>query len=185
MTGAAGPTRHAATEIANLSAMIVREATPGDLQEVALVVATVAPEGFLAAEPPVDVIDRAERFRRTVEGDGSARLWVLEDDGRVVGYLGAEETVPGVFSFGMAILPEARGRGGGKALVAALDEHADRRCAHKLWLETWTDNAGAIAFYAAIGFEVEGLKRDHYRRRDGTLRSTLLLARRVFRHGER
>jgi ribosomal protein S18 acetylase RimI-like enzyme len=159
--------------------VIVREARPEDLQEVALVVAAVAPEGVLAAEPPVDVAERVERFRGTVESPGTARLWVLEDGGRVVGYLGSEETVPGVFSFGMAILPEARGRGGGRALVRALDEHATRCGAHKLWLETWTDNAGGIAFYAATGFEVEGLKRDHYRRRDGTLRSTLLMARRV------
>jgi hypothetical protein len=29
------------------------------------------------------------------------------------------------------------------------------------------------------GFEVEGLERDHYRRRDGRLRSRLLMARRL------
>jgi RimJ/RimL family protein N-acetyltransferase len=40
----------------------------------------------------------------------------------------------------------------------------------------WTDNARAIALYAATGFEVEGLRRDHYRRRDGRLRSALLMA---------
>lgn len=157
----------------------MREATTEDLHAMALVVAAVAPEGFLAAQPPVDLDERTERFQKTVENDGTARLWVLEDDGRVVGYLGAEESLPGVFSLGMAILAEARGRGGGRALLAALDEHARRCGAHKLWLETWTDNAGAIAFYAAAGFEVEGLKREHYRRRDGTLRSTLLMARRV------
>jgi putative acetyltransferase len=159
--------------------VIVREATPDDLEAVALVVAAVAPEGYLGAQPPVDLAERAERFRRTVEADGSARLWVLEQDGRVVGYLGAEESVPGVFSLGMAMLPEARGRGGGRALLEALEVHARRSEAHKLWLEVWADNAQAIAFYAATGFEVEGLKRDHYRRRDGRLRSTLLMARRL------
>lgn len=159
--------------------MIVREATPDDLDAVARVVAAVAPEGFLGAQPPVDLTERAERFRRTVEGEGTARLWVLDDGGQVVGYLGAEETVPGVFSLGMAILSHARGQGGGRALLDALEEHARGCGAHKLWLEAWTDNAGAIAFYGATGFEVEGLKRDHYRRRDGRLRSTLLMARRL------
>ena len=43
-----------------------------------------------------------------------------------------------------------------------------RVSAHKISLEVWTDNARAIALYAAAGFEVEGLRRDHYRRRDGT-----------------
>jgi ribosomal protein S18 acetylase RimI-like enzyme len=94
-------------------------------------------------------------------------------------FLRAEESVPGVFSLGMAILPEARGRGGGRALLDSLEEHARGCGAHKLWLEAWSDNAAAIAFYAAAGFEVEGLKREHYRRRDGTLRSTMLMARRV------
>lgn len=40
----------------------------------------------------------------------------------------------------------------------------------------WTDNARAIALYASAGFAVEGVRRDHYRRRDGSLRSTLLMA---------
>jgi ribosomal protein S18 acetylase RimI-like enzyme len=159
--------------------VIVREASTGDVEAVALVVAAVAPEGFLGAQPPVDLTERAERLRRTVEGEGTARLWVLDDRGQVVGYLGAEETVPGVFSLGMAIVSQARGRGGGRALLAALEEHARSCGAHKLWLEVWTDNPGAIAFYGATGFEVEGLKRDHYRRRDGRLRSTLLMGRRL------
>jgi ribosomal protein S18 acetylase RimI-like enzyme len=156
--------------------VIVREATRDDVDGVAQVVAAVAPEGFLGAQPPVDLQERADRFRKTVEGDGTARLWVLDDDGRVVGYLGAEESFSGVFSLGMAMLQQARGRGGGRALLEALEAHARRSGAHKLWLEVWTDNAPAIGFYAALGFEVEGLKRDHYRRRDGRLRSTLLMA---------
>jgi ribosomal protein S18 acetylase RimI-like enzyme len=37
----------------------------------------------------------------------------------------------------------------------------------------------AIALYVAHGFEVGGVRRDHYRRRDGTLRSAILMGRRV------
>ncbi len=55
--------------------------------------------------------------------------------------------------------------------------HAPACGAHKIELEVWTDNARAIALYASAGFEVEGLRRDHYRRRDGRLRSALLMAR--------
>jgi L-amino acid N-acyltransferase YncA len=56
-------------------------------------------------------------------------------------------------------------------------EHAHACGAHKVELEVWVDNARAIALYASAGFEVEGLRRDHYRRRDGQLRSALLMAR--------
>jgi ribosomal protein S18 acetylase RimI-like enzyme len=33
----------------------------------------------------------------------------------------------------------------------------------------------ATGLYRSAGFEVEGLEHDHYRRRDGSLRSALLI----------
>ncbi len=153
--------------------VIVRLARDADLSEAALVAAAVAEEGFLGLQPPVDLEARAERYRELIEHDA---LWVLEQQGRIVGYAGAPETVPGVLSIGMAILAEARGQGGGRALLAAVQDHARATNAHKISLEVWIDNARAIALYAAAGFEVEGLRRDHYRRRDGSLRSTLIMA---------
>ncbi len=106
-------------------------------------------------------------------------MWVLEDEGEVVGEASVTSRITGVLSLGMAILPAARGRGGGRALLEAVLEHARATGAHKVDLEVWTDNARAINLYAAMGFEVEGLRRDHYRRRDGSLRSTLIMARRL------
>jgi putative acetyltransferase len=154
----------------------VRVARVADIDAAVRVMAAVAEEGFLGAQPPVDVEERAQRFRELIEREA---LWVLEDEGRVVGYAGAQQGVPGVLSIGMAVLADARGQGGGRSLLAAVQEHARARAAHKISLEVWTDNARAIAVYAAAGFEVEGLRRDHYRRRDGSLRSTLIMAWRV------
>ena len=48
---------------------------------------------------------------------------------------------------------------------------------HKVELEVFPDNAAAIGLYRSFGFEQEGLRRDHYRREDGSLRSALLMAR--------
>jgi putative acetyltransferase len=160
--------------------VIIRRADLDDVTDASQVVAAVAEEGFLGAQPPVDLEDRAKQFRELVERGGPAGVWVLEDDdGHVVGHAAVQESVPGVLSIEMAILPEARGRGGGRALVRAVQEHAKASGAHKVSLEVWTDNARAIALYAAAGFEVEGLRREHYRRRDGSLRSTLIMAWRV------
>ena len=144
----------------------------------ATVYAAVVPEGFLGGQPPVDVAARAERFREMM-ADPTAASWVLEDDGQVVGEATVTSRHRGVLSLGMALLPQARGRGGGRALIGAIIEHARQAGAHKLDLEVWTDNARAIGLYAAMGFEVEGLRRDHYRRQDGTLRSTLIMALRL------
>jgi ribosomal protein S18 acetylase RimI-like enzyme len=143
----------------------------------ARVMAVVAEEGLIATEPPVDIGARAQRFRETIEGEGPDALWVLEDGGRVVGHADVHEAGSGVLSLGIAILPEARGLGGGRALLEAIVEHGRVCGAHKLELEVWSDNGRAIALYASAGFDVEGLRRDHYRRRDGSLRSALLMAR--------
>ncbi len=141
------------------------------------ILAAVAEEGVLGAEPPVDVGARAERFRGIIEGDGPAALWVLEDQGQIIGHAAVREGARGVLSLGMAILPEGRGRGGGRMLLERIAEHARSVGAHKLELEVWPDNRRAIALYERAGFEVEGLRRRHYRRRDGSLRDSLIMAR--------
>lgn len=157
--------------------MFVREATSADAEAMARVIAAVAEEGSIGTEPPVDIEARAQRFRETLESRRPGGMWVLDDDGRVVGNAGVHESGPtGVLSFGMALLAEARGRGGGRALLEAILDHARSCGAHKVELEVWPDNARAVALYAAAGFEVEGVRRDHYRRRDGSLRSVLLMA---------
>ena len=139
--------------------------------------ASVAEEGFLGGQPPIDLDDRVGRFRELMERGDPAAVWVLEDEhGHVVGHAATQESVTGVLSLGMAVLAPARGRGGGRALLKAVQDHARSCGAHKISLEVWTDNARAISLYAAAGFEVEGLRRDHYRRRDGRLRSTLIMA---------
>jgi putative acetyltransferase len=145
----------------------------------AMVIAEVAPEGSLGTEPPVDVEERAQRYRRAIEEDGRKGVWVLEEGSQIVGHADVQERVRGVLSLGMVLLPEARGRGGGRALIEAALEYARASGAHKVDLEVWTDNARAISLYVSAGFEVEGVRRDHYLRADGRLRSSLVMARRV------
>jgi [ribosomal protein S18]-alanine N-acetyltransferase len=127
----------------------------------ARVMAVVAEEGLIATEPPVDIGARAQRFRETIEGEGLDALWVLEDGDRVVGHAGVQEAGSGVLSLGVAILPEARALGGGRALLKAIVQRGHVCGAHTLELEVWPDNARAIAFYASAGFDVEGLRRHH------------------------
>ncbi|HWC87074.1 MAG TPA: GNAT family N-acetyltransferase [Solirubrobacteraceae bacterium] len=156
--------------------MELRRAQPQDAEAMARVVAVVAEEGSIGPEPPVDLGARAQQFREALAEQGRSASWVLEDGGRVVGYAGVRERTRGVLHLGMAILPEGRGRGGGGAFLDAIYDHARACGAHKLELEAWTDNVRAIALYGSAGFEVEGLRRDHYLRRDGRLRSTLMMA---------
>ena len=82
----------------------------------------------------------------------------------------------GVLALGMWVLPEWRGRGGGRMLAKAAIA-ARPADVHKIELEVFADNEAAIGLYRSLGFEQEGLRRDHYRREDGSLRSALVMAR--------
>jgi RimJ/RimL family protein N-acetyltransferase len=159
-----------------LDAMRVRPATLEDCPPLARGMRSVVEEGRLATEPSTPVEDLEQRFRASVEWDGYF-LFVLEEEGEPVGSLGLQPTAAeGVLSLGMWILPEHRGRGGGRLLMEAALE-ARPTGVHKIELEVFPDNEAAIGLYRATGFEEEGLRRDHYRRADGSLRSALIMAR--------
>jgi RimJ/RimL family protein N-acetyltransferase len=157
--------------------MQVRPAKLEDCGRIARAMVVVVDEGrWLATEPPAQVDDLEQKFRASVEWDGHF-LFVLEEDGELVGSLGLHPSnAEGVLSMGMWVLPDRRGHGGGRMLMeAALAARpAD---AHKIELEVFPDNEPAIALYRTFGFEEEGLRRDHYRRRDGSLRSALVMVR--------
>jgi putative acetyltransferase len=160
--------------------MQTRRATAEDAEAFVAILKSVAEEGrWIGTEPGFDVDERVARVRRSMaEGE---TFWLLEDDdGRPVGTLGLHLThARGVLSLGMCIIASARGRGGGRVMMDTALRHLATTDAHKVELEVWPDNGRAISLYAGYGFEVEGLRRDHYRRRDGSLRSSLIMARRL------
>jgi ribosomal protein S18 acetylase RimI-like enzyme len=114
-----------------------------------------------------------------IQAEAPDRTWVLEESGGIVGYANLGQTNRGVLCLAMAILPAGRGHGGGRSLLRAVLEYAREDTVHKIELEVWVDNARAIALYTSSGFEVEGVRRHHYRRQNGTLRSSMIMAKHV------
>jgi putative acetyltransferase len=130
---------------------------------------------WLATQPPASAEELTERFRGSVR-QGNLLL-ALVDDGEIAGALGLNPIgTAGVLALGMWILPAWRGKGGGRLLIEAAVAARPPEV-HKIELEVFPDNEAAIGLYEATGFEREGLRRDHYRRTDGSLRSALIMAR--------
>jgi RimJ/RimL family protein N-acetyltransferase len=156
--------------------MEVRPATFADVVEQARGMKAVADEGrWIATEAGTPLEELEKRTRRRL-AEGPVNL-VLVDADAVIGVVALDTThVNGVLSLGMWVAASHRGRGGGRMLAeAALAARpAD---IHKIELEVWPENEAAIALYQALGFEREGLRRNHYRRADGSLRSALIMAR--------
>jgi L-amino acid N-acyltransferase YncA len=125
-----------------------------------------------------EVLDRA-----TVQGwlgsRPGRRAVAVDADGRAVGYV-AVVPLPGwsdhVGEVRLVVDPERRGGGLGRALarwalLAALD------CGlRKLYVEVVAEQEGAVAMFTALGFQAEGLLRDHVRDHAGAVRHLRLLA---------
>jgi ribosomal-protein-alanine N-acetyltransferase len=92
-------------------------------------------------------------------------------------FLALEEAEPLGFALGRAaageaeiltigVLPEARRRGAGRALMAAVEAEARARGAAELFLEVADDNLAARALYLALGFAQVGRRPAYYGSRD-------------------
>lgn len=115
-----------------------------------------APELF--DEPP-----RADATALFLARDGHHLLMAF-DDHRAVGFVtGVETTHPDkgteMFLYELAVADDARNRGVGRSLVAALAEVARERGCYGMWVLTDDDNPAAVRAYEAAGGRQEPLTR--------------------------
>jgi ribosomal protein S18 acetylase RimI-like enzyme len=149
----------------------VRPASVEDARALAEMYAAVAEErDGIATEPPVDIDQRAALFARSVEGSVAAVA-----GGQIIGMLHVEASRHGFGEIGMLVDRDWRGRGVGSALMQAAIGLARQRGLHKLSLEVFAHNAGAIALYRKCGFVEEGRRAAQYRRASGELWDAIIM----------
>lgn len=135
----------------------------------------VVDEGrWLATQPSTSLAELEDRFEAEID---SGLFVVAEEGGEIIGSTALTETaIDGVWRLGSWVSADRRGSGIGRAMMDSILDLAAERGLRKVELEVFAENEAAIALYRSAGFEVEGLRRDHYLGEDGSLKSALLMA---------
>ncbi len=123
--------------------MIETIQTPGD-EELAAILAPLAAHNDAAAGP-------TERHKVAIVTRGA--------DGAIVGGVWAEASYRWLFVKYLALPPQARGHGQGRALMLAAEEEARRLDCIGIWLDTFSFQARG--FYEKLGYGVFGQIDDY------------------------
>jgi GNAT superfamily N-acetyltransferase len=133
----------------------VKRLTEGDVEAFAAMVVALYAED---AGPVTMTLERARAQARAMLAGAPAEAWV-DDSG--VGYAilvpfwSNEFGGPMLYLDEVYVVPDARGRGVGTAIVAWARAEAQRRGCVRLALEVNHDNPRARRLYERLGFEVE------------------------------
>lgn len=141
-------------------------------------------------------VDKAEDCAR-LHGSSFAHPWSAEEvatlisspstlaaaaldpaNGRLRGFVLARVAADEAEILTIAVDPNARGKGVGRALLAENLRQAARAGARAMFLEVDQDNAQALALYGRLGFVRVGERTGYYRRKDGQ-RATAVVMRKA------
>lgn len=119
------------------------------------------------------VLERSYREVVAALADRERLLLVAEEGGEIVGmaqlvFSGATNADHRAEVQRVAVAADARGRGIGRQLMAALEKAARENGVTLLWLTTH-DATAACVFYEAIGYKRLGTMPNYSRRPDGSL----------------
>lgn len=97
------------------------------------------------------------------ELDNPLSLWLVAvEAGEVVGYVGSQTVLGETDMMNLAVAPEARRQGTGRALVLALVEALTEKGSRSLMLEVRVSNIPAQKLYEGLGFSQVGRRPKYY-----------------------
>jgi RimJ/RimL family protein N-acetyltransferase len=160
--------------------LTIRHAEPGDAARLVELARAVGAEeeGWLITGGEWRSAAEERRYLRSIRRHPHAAVLVAEEDGTIVGRLSiARDLHPAsehVADVGLLVARDFRRRGAGTALMEKAEEWARSAGIRKLELHVFPHNEPAIALYEGLGYEREGFRRRHYRRRAELLDAILM-----------
>lgn len=130
--------------------MNIRTARDGDLADLARLHKTSFAEAW------------NEQALKDLIASGAAAI-VAEGDGRIAGFILFRTASDQAEILTIAVAPDARRNGVGRALVNEAARAAAHAGATRLFLEVGANNAPARALYAGLGFAKTGQRKGYYR----------------------
>lgn len=119
--------------------------------------------------PQIEAIERAcfsvpwTRAQLASQLNGERHVFLAAvEDGQALGYVGMMFVLDEGYISNVAVAPEARRRGVGRALITELLRRADEKALAFVTLEVRPSNEAAIALYSAFGFEPVGRRKNYY-----------------------
>jgi RimJ/RimL family protein N-acetyltransferase len=150
--------------------VLVRRAAPGDAAALVELARSIGaePEGWLIADGEWRSTGEERRYLRAVRRHPHAAVFVAECEEGIVGRLSvSRDPHPAsehVADLGVMVARSHRRRGIGLALMQAAEEWAREAGVRKLELHVFPYNEAALRLYERLGYEREGLRRQHFRR---------------------
>lgn len=93
---------------------------------------------------------------------GKGIFLVAERDGQAVGYVGCQTVLDEGYITNVAVSPDCRRQGIGRALITELVARARAQALAFVTLEVRASNASALALYEGAGFERVGVRKNFY-----------------------
>ena len=89
-------------------------------------------------------------------------VWLVAvDGGQLIGYVGSQTVLGETDMMNLAVAPEARRQGTGRALVLALVDALTEKGSHSLMLEVRVSNTPAQKLYERLGFSQVGRRPEY------------------------
>jgi RimJ/RimL family protein N-acetyltransferase len=160
--------------------LTIRHAEPGDAPRLVELARAVGAEkeGWLITGGEWRSPAEERRYIRSLRRYPHAAVLVAEENGTIIGRLSiARDLHPAsehVADVGLMVARDYRRRGAGTALMEEAERWAKGAGISKLELHVFPHNEAAIALYEGLGYEREGFRRKHYRRRSDLLDAILM-----------